>query len=67
MVEWEKKCIINVIDFMGEEEGDDDEESESDELLSNSCDREEIDENEKIILILEDKIVIWKIGKIEEE
>lgn len=66
MVEWEKKCIIKVIDFIGEEEGDD-EESESDELLSNSCDGDEIDENEKIIFIFEGKIVIWKIGNIEEE
>ncbi|XP_068752249.1 uncharacterized protein [Montipora capricornis] len=67
MVEREKKCIINVTDSTGEEEGDDDEESESDESLSNSCDREEIDENEKTILTSEDKIVTWKTGKIEEE
>ena len=66
MVEREKKCIIKVTDFTGEEEGDD-EESESDESLSNSCDGDEIDENEKTILTSEGKIVTWKTGNIEEE
>ncbi|XP_068688637.1 uncharacterized protein [Montipora foliosa] len=67
MVEREKKCIISVTDFTGEEEGDDDEESESDESLSNSCDGDEIDENENTILTSEGKIVTWKTGNIQEE